>query len=248
MTDYDDDDDNVENDTVATGFCHMNENGSSICFNINLFGKSLEIFQAPDLPPDIAKDVGHGAVVWDAAVIFTKYLEISSKFSGSTLQNKRVIELGAGTGLAGLAFMLKGAFVTLTDTKAVIDHITKPNAESIYSKNNISSHLHKPICEEIDWNQEYPALNDSIEYDYCLLTDCVFSVDFAPKLVQQLVRVCNLKTQVIVCHEIRDEEANQLFLDHFSKYFKVKKVSMKKLHPDYKNDLVILLEGKKKRS
>ena len=46
-----------------------------------------------------------GCVVWDAAIVLSYYLE-SSEFTNSTgesmLKGKRVIELGAGTGLVGI--------------------------------------------------------------------------------------------------------------------------------------------------
>ena len=54
------------------------------------------------------------------------------------------------------------------------------------------------------------------------------------------------KTEVIVCHEIRDEEANEAFLNHFGTHFKYSKIPRKKLHPEYCNDLVQLIIGKKK--
>ena len=117
-----------EDDTTQKGFHHMNDSGTDTLFNLDLFGLNIEIQQAPDLPPLVAKDVGHGAVVWDAAIIFAKYLEHSPKFSGNSLEGKRIIELGAGTGLSGLTMMLKGGIVTLTDTKAVLEHITIANA------------------------------------------------------------------------------------------------------------------------
>ena len=101
-----------EDESIKKGFHHMNDSGEDTLFNLALFGLNIEIQQSPDLPPLVAKDVGHGAVVWDAAIIFAKYLEHSPKYSGNSLQNKRIIELGAGTGLSGLTMMLKGGIVT----------------------------------------------------------------------------------------------------------------------------------------
>jgi len=41
-------------------------------------------------------------VVWDAALVLAKYLQTDKFYSKGGLANKRVIELGAGTGVVGL--------------------------------------------------------------------------------------------------------------------------------------------------
>ena len=44
-------------------------------------------------------------VVWDAALVLAKYLQklhLSNKATEEGLENKRIIELGAGTGVVGL--------------------------------------------------------------------------------------------------------------------------------------------------
>ena len=70
-----DDEEEEEDDTErASGYCHFNNDGSSTSFAISLFGQDLTIHQSPD-----SRTLGHGAVVWDSAVIFTKYLEENPK-------------------------------------------------------------------------------------------------------------------------------------------------------------------------
>lgn len=41
-------------------------------------------------------------VVWDAALVLAKYLQLRHDCCKERLENKRVIELGAGTGVVGL--------------------------------------------------------------------------------------------------------------------------------------------------
>ena len=43
-----------------------------------------------------------GCVVWDAALVLSKYLETADFENGQGLEGKSVIELGAGTGIVGL--------------------------------------------------------------------------------------------------------------------------------------------------
>ena len=82
----------------SSGYCHFNDNGSNKTFSINLFGHDLDIEQDPS-----SQLIGHGAVVWDAAVIFCKYMEHDPKqFSADKLHGKSLIELGSGCGLGTL--------------------------------------------------------------------------------------------------------------------------------------------------
>lgn len=143
------------------------------------------------------------------------------------LQGKRLIELGSGCGLAGIACMMRGALVTLTDLDVVIESMTTGNAhvthllitifnvlklksskilQRMYTlcKSNFSSvELHRPVVEALDWIVEYPPPEHP--FDIILLTDCIFSPHLASPLVSQLVRLSDKKTDVICCHEVRDE-------------------------------------------
>ena len=46
-----------------------------------------------------------GCVVWDAALVLAKYLE---KARGNDLNGRKVLELGAGTGIVGLCCSVAG--------------------------------------------------------------------------------------------------------------------------------------------
>lgn len=57
-----------------------------------------------------------GTTIWDASVILVRYMERNPQlYSRRKLAGKRVLELGAGCGLAGMYFALQGAHVTFTD-------------------------------------------------------------------------------------------------------------------------------------
>lgn len=43
-----------------------------------------------------------GCVVWDAAIVLSKYLETEDFNGGLYLTGKKVVEIGAGTGVVGL--------------------------------------------------------------------------------------------------------------------------------------------------
>jgi predicted nicotinamide N-methyase len=94
-------------------------------FKFTLFGEELSLKQKPS-----SRDLGHGAVVWESSAIFSKYMEINfKKFNHTKLTGRTVLELGSGCGLGGLAFMMRGAAVIMTDLACVVDELTRENAE-----------------------------------------------------------------------------------------------------------------------
>lgn len=109
----------------AQGYCHFNNDENNRSFRINLFEFDWEIEQDPG-----SRDLGHGAVVWDAAVVLAKYMEKNFKdYDTKTLAKRKVLELGSGCGLAGIAFMMKGAEVSCTDLAAVTQRLTEKNVQ-----------------------------------------------------------------------------------------------------------------------
>jgi len=250
--------------TSASGGGYEHYNSSSdVEFTISLWGTDLCIAQNPS-----AKNLGHGAVVWDAAVIFSKFMEHSGKsdFSSSNLQGKRVLELGSGCGLGGMAFMLRGAQVTLTDLQPVVETLTELNARRLYARLTSNGALFEhpiiaPIVHAVDWTNDSIISSSSSSsrnsgggdeqqqpYDVILLTDCVFSALLVPHLLRTILQASAVgKTTVYVCHEIRDEEANALFVSELSKKFTCKRVGANKQHPDFKHKSVEIIVAKLKR-
>ena len=67
---------------------------------LDLANCSLEIYQ--QLEGDV------GCVVWDAAICLAKYIDLKATREKYEFHRKRVIELGSGTGVVGLAATLHG--------------------------------------------------------------------------------------------------------------------------------------------
>ena len=209
----DSDDEEIEEEVAhrKNGYCHFNNDGSNKIFSISLFGHDLDIEQDPS-----SRLLGHGAVVWDAAVIFTKYMEHDPKqFAAEKLYGRSVIELGSGCGLGGIGFMMKGARVMLTDMQKVTETLTETNANRTYSrlKSKGSGALPYPVLmptvRSLDWT-DFDSFNslgftDDGLFDIVLLTDCVFSAALAVPLVDCIRRLTGNKSTVYCCHEIRDE-------------------------------------------
>ncbi len=194
------------------GYCHFNEGNHNAYFDINLFGHDLRLRQNP-----ASHNLGHGAVVWDASVVFSKYMECNAKdFDTSKITGKTVLELGSGCGLAGIAFMMRGAVVTFTDMEKVTTSLTDRNVQAIYTQLKCeresngetipTAPLSKPMIVSVDWTDQQPNYEQlQTAYDFILLTDCVFSMDLVDDLVRTIMYYAGPKTTVMCCHEIRDE-------------------------------------------
>lgn len=77
---------------------------------------SLGIFVISRWTPKDPTSDNLGTTIWDASVILVRYMERNPQlYSRRKLEGKRVLELGAGCGLAGMYFALQGAHVTFTD-------------------------------------------------------------------------------------------------------------------------------------
>jgi predicted nicotinamide N-methyase len=108
--------------------------------------------------------------VWDSAELAVKFLE---EHASDLILDKRVLELGSGTGFVGLACAALGASkVVLTDTAAVIDYCTRPNAEANKSLLHVS-------CEVLDWIEFERSVGASFscQCDVVVASDCVWLVE-----------------------------------------------------------------------
>lgn len=88
---------------------------------LTIIGRSLQVIQKRTAHADAEiMQMGTGAVVWEAGVVLAKYLEKEALTSAqqstrSVWSGHHILELGCGTGVAGLAAALLGAHVVVTD-------------------------------------------------------------------------------------------------------------------------------------
>ena len=68
---------------------------------------------------------GTGTMIWEAGIVLAMYLEHDARqpTPSHSVRDQRVIELGSGTGVSGLAAAALGAQVTLTDAAHVVPHL-----------------------------------------------------------------------------------------------------------------------------
>jgi len=140
---------------------------------------TLTFAETPNQP-----NAGTGFNVWDGALLLAHYLQLQE--SMAMLENRRVLELGAGCGVAGLTAAACGArHVTLTDLPDVL-----PLLESNVQRNQAALRLQEATttvsCQACDWFQPLPRELQHHSFDVILVADCVWTQDLVAPLLAVL--------------------------------------------------------------
>eukprot|EP00092_Neocalanus_flemingeri_P104133 GFUD01133326.1.p1 GENE.GFUD01133326.1~~GFUD01133326.1.p1 ORF type:complete len:191 (+),score=43.17 GFUD01133326.1:47-619(+) len=152
-----------------------------------------------------------GVVVWDAAIVLSKYLETIK----DDLENKSAIELGSGTGAVGLCAAALGCgrvlLTDLADFVEFLDHNIELNEELF--KNQISA-------QSLVWGDKDQESVESLVNTFCNL--------------------CDDNTEIILSYEERDSqmklEVVKMFFSCMQSYFNWTKVPYEKHHPEFRSE------------
>lgn len=117
------------------------------------------------LSEDRAK-VPYGVALWASSIALAHDLVAR----GDALRGRRVLELGAGTGLAGIVAATLGARVVQTDRQAL--------ALSVCERNGARNHVHGVEHRLADWT----LWDDTTRYDAIIGADVIYSEAMHPHL------------------------------------------------------------------
>ena len=101
----------------------------------------------------------YGVMLWPAAIA------LAHELASRDLTGKRILELGAGTGLPGIVAASLGARVVQTDRQKLVLHVSKQNAE----RNGVVAIEHRIA----DWT----AWEDAEQYDLIVGSDILYAGD-----------------------------------------------------------------------
>ncbi|RLN62421.1 hypothetical protein BBJ29_004703 [Phytophthora kernoviae] len=142
---------------------------------------------------------GQQAKVWDCALVLAKFLANNEFFPTGFFHNKRVIELGCGIGVPGLAAAALGAKeVILTDMPVAILWI-QTNIQRNQTLNCISDNVRST---SLMWGEQ--EKQDLGQFDVILCSDLVYGeLEISRKLVQTIASLSHSGTLVVSAHEAR---------------------------------------------
>ncbi|KAM7422334.1 hypothetical protein PAMA_010411 [Pampus argenteus] len=176
----------------------------------NLIGQELKIRQV------FGANLGVAAPVWEAALHLCGYLEDQPV----ELRGRRIIELGAGTGVVGIVAARLGADVTLTDLSLAL-----PQLQANVSANMPSSGwpFVPPTVLPLCWGKDH--MNFPSDWDLVLCADIVYLQETYPLLVETLAHLCKSGAVVYLSSKMRKEHGTHSFYEeHLPTRFNVELV------------------------
>ena len=137
-----------------------------------------------------------------------------------SVRGRRVLELGSGTGVAGLMAAALGAVhVTLTDLPEVLP-VTRRNAERFAATHRGCA----PVdVRPLDWESDTVVSDEAP--DVILAADATVFVQLLPALERTIHRLAVPATEVYIMHQRRGNDA-QFLLDEFGRRFEVEEVAL----------------------
>lgn len=204
---------------------------------LEVLGSQLQFSQDPN-------SKHHGTTVWDASMVFVKFLEKNrrkGRFSPSKLEGKRVIELGAGCGVAGFGMAMLGCDVISTDQVEVLPLLMRNierNTSRIMQMNPDSFGSIK--VAELSWGVEGHIKAVDPPFDYIIGTDVVYAEHLLDPLLQTILALSGPKTTVLLGYEIRSTNVHEKMLDAWKCHFDVKTIARAKMDAKFQHPSIQL--------
>ncbi|KAI8995731.1 putative methyltransferase-domain-containing protein [Gaertneriomyces semiglobifer] len=197
---------------------------------------------------------GVGATVWDSAICLAKYIEKVFRENPEyveTLREKRIVEVGAGTGLLGLAVatLLRDipSEVHLTDREIALPLLHK-NA-SVWRSTQAASPLSVSVSA-LDWLA--PPKPSTPQHDcfsparLILLADCVYTPSLYQPLVASLLSISDENTEILLAYEKRDFGKEMEFFALFGKEFTFSHVKENELDNEWATEDIWIFRAKRR--
>jgi predicted nicotinamide N-methyase len=208
----------------------------------------------------------HAFSLWDSALHFVRFLEANSK-EVVKLRGKRVLEVGAGTGLVGMVLAeVAQCLVTCTDLPHVL-----PNLRSCFRVNGFvedaggvcrrASTMGTVTAAAYGWGDDMRALLASYgPFDVIVGTDVVYSEYLVPALLRSVAtaalasegRLGGLAPKwdgpfsrhcvVYFANEVRSTLTHEIFCATSERYFRMKQIKQSRYHADSKDSSLHIFE------
>eukprot|EP01117_Protostelium_nocturnum_P019301 TRINITY_DN8336_c0_g1_i1.p1 TRINITY_DN8336_c0_g1~~TRINITY_DN8336_c0_g1_i1.p1 ORF type:complete len:298 (-),score=104.39 TRINITY_DN8336_c0_g1_i1:211-1104(-) len=183
-----------------------------------------------------------GGHLWRSATVLMTYLENKTVFpdkeDGISFWNgKKVIELGAGTGLLGIALAKIGAQVILTDQESLVP-LMRENARL----NGIQDQ--ELLIEELWWGRgDCDKYTKDKPIDFIIASDCVYLEPTFAALTDTMHQLSNSETRIFMSFQKR-RKADNRFWKIAQKKFKLIRIPFEE-YSDTNKERVMINELKK---
>jgi predicted nicotinamide N-methyase len=171
-------------------------------------------------------DNSTGGIVWETGYFLARHLEHLEVSLPKEVAHRRVMEVGAGCGLLGLAISRlrsNGGGVVLTECTECIDHL-RENVQD--NARHVAGGEVPPEASLLRWDrraEDVAAAGATLgePFDLIVGTDVVFSVALVRPLLETIWGLSHRKTSVYICLQVRCQHAFDELLRLAAEYFKV---------------------------
>eukprot|EP01100_Stratorugosa_tubuloviscum_P002408 TRINITY_DN1560_c0_g1_i12.p1 TRINITY_DN1560_c0_g1~~TRINITY_DN1560_c0_g1_i12.p1 ORF type:complete len:267 (-),score=130.32 TRINITY_DN1560_c0_g1_i12:17-817(-) len=164
-------------------------------FKFTAFNKEIILQQNPR--------EGCGGYVWRAAYVLSKYCENEQIFAHNFWSQKRVIELGSGTGLVGIAIAAQGGHVIVSDLPVMLPLLTTNVELNRHATPNIQ-------IAQISWG-ETDCKSFNPPFDFIIAADCVYLEHCFDPLIATLLQLSDNNTKILLAYEKRRKADKRFF-------------------------------------
>ncbi|XP_073433817.1 protein N-lysine methyltransferase METTL21D isoform X1 [Dendrobates tinctorius] len=184
-----------------------------------------------------------GCVVWDAAIVLSKFMERRARAEPGLFTGKTAVELGSGTGIVGIMAATLGVDVTVTDLEDLQD-LMKMNIKS-------NSALITGSCEAkvLKWGEDVTDFSPSP--DYILMADCIYYEESLQPLLKTLRDLASGETCIVCCYEERttgkNPEIERKFFELLKMDFDYEEVPIEKHDEEYRSEDIHILQIYRKK-
>ena len=125
----------------------------------------------------------------------TKCARVMASFlEGQDWAGKSVLEVGAGTGLMGIALAIAGARVDLTDQEYVVELL-----QHNVNRNLTAAQRERARCFELVWGPDAPA-QSAAPYDAIIAADLVYAKEAHAPLLETFAAVAGERTEIFFAY------------------------------------------------
>eukprot|EP00850_Spirogloea_muscicola_P017741 SM000155S01670 [mRNA] locus=s155:308468:309583:+ [translate_table: standard] len=185
-------------------------------------GRAVVVRESDDVVADGDGAARTGAWVWDCALVLAHWL---AAWPPGSLAGKRVVELGAGTGLPGLVAAALGAEVVVTDRPALL-----PGLERNVAINELGALAR---TAPLEWGGDCSSLLPPV--DYILASDVLYDVEAVPSLCRTIRDLSDGRTRLLLAYELR-WQTTECFQVMYAHGLRWSKVPNEELHPQWRSE------------
>lgn len=167
----------------------------------------------------------HGHCVWDAALLLAEFLQSEEQRGAVAFSSRKVVELGAGVGLVGMALAVLGGDVVLTDQEYALPLLRK-NVQVNFGSDK-SHGGSTPLVEECQWGESLKGvLSDwRKRVDLIVFSDVLYHESSFLLLMQSIRELAAPTCDVYFSYETRNASIEAGFLGVLSAEFDVRMIA-----------------------